>query len=178
MSPHPDRCPACGDQHACKGCGAPVPAGLDYDDVCENCLEWRFKRVLKFALDTPALPGAGIMMPRGVYCPVWERVPPSEVKRLKGLTTPPASPASQPVSASLGPADQVVDLDQIATVVHLKKRSMEKYIRRKEDPLPDPDFPAEVSGKAHHWNWSTVRPWLERNFNLPIPQQFPDVFRR
>jgi hypothetical protein len=118
------------------------------------------------------------MMPRGVYCLVWEKVPRVEVLQLKGLTAPPDSPEPPPASDSSGLADQVVDLDQIATVVHLKKRSMETYIRRKVDPLPDPDFPAEVNGKAHHWHWSTVRPWLMRNFNLPIPPQFPDVFRR
>jgi hypothetical protein len=71
----------------------------------------------------------------------------------------------------------LLDLSQIAALVHREKRSMENYKRRKNDPLPDSDFPGGA-GKRDFWQWSTIRPWLSRNFNTPIPEQFPDIYRR
>jgi hypothetical protein len=70
-----------------------------------------------------------------------------------------------------------LDLDQIAALVHKKKRSMERYKRQKDDPLPDPDFPGR-GGRKDYWKWSTIRPWLVRTFNLPIPEDCPDAYRR
>jgi hypothetical protein len=76
----------------------------------------------------------------------------------------------------VAPAEQVLDLDQIAAQVHLKKRSLEPYKRRSKDPLPAPDFPGG-GGRRDYWRWATIRPWLVRNFSLPIPEQFPDTSR-
>jgi hypothetical protein len=75
-----------------------------------------------------------------------------------------------------GTAADIVDLDQIAAVVHLKKSSLGAYKRRPNDPLPDPDFPGG-GGKRDYWRWSTICPWLVRNFSLPIPDQHPDIYR-
>jgi hypothetical protein len=72
---------------------------------------------------------------------------------------------------------EIVDLDQIAAIIHLKKSSMGAYKRRQTDPLPDPDFPGG-GGKRDHWSWNTIRPWLVRNFALPIPDHYPDISRR
>jgi len=85
-------------------------------------------------------------------------------------------PQAAPQQESLE-RDSNVDLEQIAAIVHLKARSMDRYKRRQEDPLPDPDYPGS-GGQRDHWRWSTVRPWLRRNFSLPIPEHFPDIYRR
>jgi hypothetical protein len=81
------------------------------------------------------------------------------------------------VQRNQGKGDQLLDLSQIAALIHLKKRSMENYKRRKDDPLPDPDFPGG-GGKRDYWQWSTIRPWLIRNSKIPIPEQFPDLSQR
>jgi hypothetical protein len=65
-----------------------------------------------------------------------------------------------------------IDLDQIAALVHRKKTSMGPYKRRKKDPLPPPDFEGG-GGERSLWNWSTIRPWLLRNFPYPLPQRCP-----
>jgi hypothetical protein len=75
-------------------------------------------------------------------------------------------------------SSDVLDLDQIAALVHKRKSSMGTYKRRKQDPLPDADFPREGRGHRDHWSWTTIRPWLVRNFSLPIPEQFPEIYRR
>jgi hypothetical protein len=68
----------------------------------------------------------------------------------------------------------VVDLDQIAALVHMQKRSLENYKRRAQDRLPDPDFPGG-GGKRDYWRWSTIRPWMARNFSFPIPEHAPSL---
>jgi hypothetical protein len=75
-------------------------------------------------------------------------------------------------AAPAAPLPGVVDLDQIAALAHLAKRSMEAYKRRKNDPLPDPDYPGG-GGRRDHWNWTTIRPWLVRNVKFPIPEDCP-----
>jgi hypothetical protein len=72
---------------------------------------------------------------------------------------------------------QAVDLDQIAALMKLKKRTMENYKRRKEDRLPTPDYPGG-GGRKDRWEWSTIQPWLERNATVPIPKDFPDAYRK
>jgi hypothetical protein len=54
---------------------------------------------------------------------------------------------------------------------------MENYKARKEDPLPKPDFPRRKRGERDHWLWSTIRPWMERNSGIPIPENFPGTGR-
>jgi hypothetical protein len=73
--------------------------------------------------------------------------------------------------------EESLDLNQIAALMHLKKSSMGRYKRRKNDPLPDPDSPGG-GGNKDYWRWSTIRPWLDRNCRTPLPEHFPDVWRR
>jgi hypothetical protein len=66
-----------------------------------------------------------------------------------------------------------VDLDQIAALCKLKKASMKPYKNRRDDPLPDPDIEGG-GGKRAFWFWSTVRPWIVRNFpSYPVPRPCP-----
>jgi hypothetical protein len=82
--------------------------------------------------------------------------------------------AIRAVDAAKLPDQEIVDLDQIASLVKLRKRSMNVYKRRKNDPLPDPDFPGG-GGKRDYWRWATVRPWLVRTFPIPIPEILPGI---
>jgi hypothetical protein len=89
-----------------------------------------------------------------------------------------AAEAGGPAGGSGGEhAPEWLDLDQIAALVHLRKRSLENYKRRQKDPLPEPDVPGG-GGHRGYWRWSTIRPWLERNFSFPFPKHFPDINRR
>jgi hypothetical protein len=67
-----------------------------------------------------------------------------------------------------------VDLAQAAALVHLTKRGLENYKRRKNDPLPAPDFPGG-GGRKDLWLWSTLRPWMERNFPFKLPEHFLSI---
>jgi hypothetical protein len=93
------------------------------------------------------------------------------------VASPQEGIASNPPTKEM--MEPLLDLDQIAALVHLRKRSMENYKwpKRKEDPLPDPDFPGKP-GQRGLWKWATIRPWLGRTFNLPLPKDPPDMGRR
>jgi hypothetical protein len=70
--------------------------------------------------------------------------------------------------------EQYVTLEQAAAVVNKSKRTLEKYKSQREDALPPPDVEGG-GGRADEWNWSTLRPWLERVFGRPLPQWFPSL---
>jgi hypothetical protein len=57
----------------------PIPANLNYDGVCEGCLERQFRRVLRQKADDPNF----VSPVRINYCPAWEVVPPLEAWALK-----------------------------------------------------------------------------------------------
>jgi hypothetical protein len=66
-----------------------------------------------------------------------------------------------------------IDRDQVAALCKLRKASLKAYVRRPDDPLPDPDIPGG-GGKRSFWQWSTIRPWIVRNFpSLPVPETCP-----
>jgi hypothetical protein len=67
---------------------------------------------------------------------------------------------------------QHVTLDQVAALVNKSKRTLERYKRRKNDPLPDPDIPGG-GGHADEWEYPAIRPWLERTFHRKLPAQIP-----
>jgi hypothetical protein len=78
---------------------------------------------------------------------------------------------------AMGPAPEgeYVDLDMIAARVHRKKRGLEHYKTRRNDPLPEPDVPGG-GGRKDLWLWSNVRPWMERTFNMRLPEHYPNPF--
>jgi hypothetical protein len=67
---------------------------------------------------------------------------------------------------------QYVTLDEMAAIVNRSKRTLEKLKDRKKDPLPPPDIEGG-GGKPHEWLWSTVRPWLEKEYGRTLPAEFP-----
>jgi hypothetical protein len=67
---------------------------------------------------------------------------------------------------------QYVTLDQAAARVERAKRTLEKLIKRKKNPLPDPDIQGS-GGKASEWDWDKLRPWLEQEYGRVLPRRLP-----
>jgi hypothetical protein len=83
----------------------------------------------------------------------------------------PAGDVTRPVAAE---DVQYVTLDKIAAIVNRNKKTMERLKKRKSNPLPDPAVEGG-GGKPDEWIWSNVRPWLEKEFNRPLPEQYPTL---
>lgn len=66
---------------------------------------------------------------------------------------------------------QLVTLDQLAVVVGLSKRSLERYKGR---GLPSPVRTGR-NGRAHLWNYTAVRSWLEDTFGVLLPERYPGI---
>jgi hypothetical protein len=71
------------------------------------------------------------------------------------------------------PVPRYVDLRQAAALVHKKKRALEHLKEPGKDPLPPADVDAR-RGSADLWLWTTIAPWLERTFHIPLTQLFPN----
>jgi hypothetical protein len=83
----------------------------------------------------------------------------------------PETPASEAVP-TLPTTPQYVTLDKAAAIVSRSKRTLEKLVNRKENPLPDPAIRG-TGGKPSEWIWSELRPWLEQEYGKHLPQRFP-----
>jgi hypothetical protein len=57
-------------------------------------------------------------------------------------------------------------------MVHKSKSTLEKYKNKKHHPLPDPTQEG-VGGRAALWEWSIMREWLQEEFGLKQPAEFP-----
>ena len=64
----------------------------------------------------------------------------------------------------------LVTLDQAAGMVHRTKRALEHYKSKGE--LPEPTVEGG-GGRAHLYDWRTLRPWLESTFGIKLPETFP-----
>lgn len=64
----------------------------------------------------------------------------------------------------------IVTLSQVAPIVGLSKRQLERYKTRKL--IPAPDF-VGGQGKADKWYWNRLRPSLEKQVRAGLPIQFP-----
>jgi hypothetical protein len=71
---------------------------------------------------------------------------------------------------------QYVTLDQIAAVVSRSKRTVEKLLTRKKNPMPTPDIEGG-GGKPNEWEWATIQPWLEKEFGRNLPERYPALRR-
>ncbi len=61
----------------------------------------------------------------------------------------------------------LVTLDQAAAAVKRRKRSLEHYKTKGKLPAP---FTRGGGGKPDLWEWRIIRPWLEAEFNLKLPE--------
>ena len=60
----------------------------------------------------------------------------------------------------------LVSLRDVAPLVGRSKRTLEKYDK------PPADIPGG-DGKTAFWDWQTLRPWLEEEFDTKLPERFP-----
>jgi hypothetical protein len=72
---------------------------------------------------------------------------------------------------------QYVTLDQAAARVNRHKKTLERRVNRKGSDAPPPDVEGG-GGKPHEWRWSTLRPWLEKEFGRKLPDRIPSRARR
>ena len=63
-----------------------------------------------------------------------------------------------------------VTLDQAAAMVNRSKRTLERY--KTADKLPTPTVEGG-GGRSGLWDWSVIRPWLMKEFNVILPERFP-----
>ncbi len=64
---------------------------------------------------------------------------------------------------------QLVDLDQIAALAMLSKRTLQEYVRQ----MPPP-YRRGRGRAAAVWLWQEVRPWLAEKFEMPrLPKLIP-----
>ena len=77
-------------------------------------------------------------------------------------------------AATTAALPDLVSLDQAAAAVHRGKRTLER--RKTEGTLPPPASEGG-GGKPDLWDWSTLRPWLEKEFGINLPQRFPGNLR-
>jgi hypothetical protein len=102
----------------------------------------------------------------------------ADVAALRAALEQPGGPGlrlarAEPAQAVLpftpaSPAEQLVTLDQMAAIVHLKKRSLERY----RPQLPPPAVLGR-RGRPTRWRWADVRGWLEQTFGQRLPEDFP-----
>ena len=64
----------------------------------------------------------------------------------------------------------LVTLDKAAASVHRKKRALEHYKTRGRLPAPTVEG---GGGKPDLWEWKVIRPWLESEFHIKLPETYP-----
>jgi hypothetical protein len=81
-----------------------------------------------------------------------------------------ATPAPAPGGV---PSRQYVTLDKAAAIVNRRKRTLEKHMKRPNNPLPQPDIRG-CGGRPSEWEWPKLRMWLEAEYSRSLPPVFPD----
>jgi hypothetical protein len=61
-------------------------------------------------------------------------------------------------------------LNQAAGIVHRSKRTLERY--KTTGKLPAPAVEGG-GGKPDFYDWKVMRPWLESEFGIKLPEVFP-----
>ncbi|GAC1473484.1 MAG: hypothetical protein NVSMB9_22180 [Isosphaeraceae bacterium] len=98
------------------------------------------------------------------------------LKSLGGTTAPQPGPEDPAVAAPREGNDpgaqwqDLVTLDQAASMVHTSKRTLERY--KTKGTLPAPVVEGG-GGRADRYLWSTIGPWLEEKFGIKQPAKYP-----
>jgi len=154
------------DRTRCPGCNAAVPAIASQLARYEcTCGKWELETGLLVipnmgpAGDPPAIVK--------VSNPLWKQVVghPKAVAKQQGK-------GGELLAETHHDVPQHITLDQMAAMVSRSKRTLEKLIGRKKNPLPDPDIPGG-GGKPNEWLWERIRPWLEGEYGRQLPETFP-----
>lgn len=82
------------------------------------------------------------------------------------------SDGGKPPAAADADPPQYVTLDQMAAMVNRSKRTVEKLLTRKLNPLPNPDI-SGGGGKPNEWKWAIIRLWLEKEYERKLPSVYP-----
>ncbi len=93
-----------------------------------------------------------------------------EVTRLRLEVRPAGAPHEQQILPFVQPTPdlQLVTLDQMAAMVRLQKRSLDRHRRQ----MPAPAVKGG-GGRPTMWAWAEVRPWLETTFGRALPVDYP-----
>jgi hypothetical protein len=94
--------------------------------------------------------------------------PEAKLSEAPALTDHPDEPSPSKASPE-APLD-LVTLDQAAGMVHKSKRTLERF--KTEGTLPPPVVEGG-GGKADLYDWKDMRPWLTKQFGIPLPEKFP-----
>jgi hypothetical protein len=138
-----------------------VGAGGERHRIAENREDWWAER---FRDRHAACESAVRDLPEINCTALWMEVQVDEAKAL--LELQPRLAMGQGGNAA-SPSSWYIDLDGMAALINKAKRTLEHYKKRKNDPLSLPDVEGG-GGRKHEWKWSTVRPWLERNFTRDL----------
>jgi hypothetical protein len=124
------------------------------DGFCFQCLETHMQYRDKRAGDQAIHPLAG----RLDIIRIANEIPPGELP--PELTPPPTE------------VPDLVTLDQAAAVVRKKKRTLERF--KTSGELPAPVGKSTEEG-ADMWDWKVLRPWLENQYRMRLPERYPHL---
>lgn len=82
----------------------------------------------------------------------------------------PDGPRKQLENESVAELPDRLTLDQAAAMVNRSKWTLERY--KSGDKLPTPTVEGG-GGRPDLWDWSVIRPWLMKEFNVILPERFP-----
>ena len=103
----------------------------------------------------------------GTHTPPWSFEFPNDCRIVAAALDAEAA-SEDAITPVEGDYFDVVTLDQIGAVVGRKGTSMRRY----KGDWPDPVLPGG-GGKAEHWRWCDVRPWLENKYGRKLPERYP-----
>jgi hypothetical protein len=103
-----------------------------------------------------------------------------ETEEVPAPDSPAGPPRADGQTAGVGAAESkspppveppdLVTLNQAAAIVHTSKRTLERYKTKGKLPAPAVEG---GGGKADRYDWKTMRPWLESEFGIKLPETFP-----
>lgn len=162
--PFPERCPKCNADIRSAGGWRVVADHRPDEATCPSCgstfdnISWRL------LVRGPSIVGPGE--------PATEPLGPGGNITILGTSAAGRIDfGSPPLHSPAAPGDEFEDLitlDQIAALVSRKKRALENYKSRM--PLPRVKG---GGGRPSEWAYSDIRPWLEKQFERPLPPRFP-----
>lgn len=126
-----------------------IPNRDAVERLCEMCYDWGHRSNDSYA--KPPMPGA------------------DETQQLDDLLRVVEGELTKQADSEPDLPDLITG-NQLGGLLGLSRRSISRYV--KKGLLPPPDI-TTADGKAHKWNWPTVRPAAEELLGRSLPAQFP-----
>jgi len=92
----------------------------------------------------------------------------ADVERLTQVVGELVAPQTIRIAEHQKAPEQHVDLDQVAAMLHISPRSLERY----RTQMPPPVRKGH-KGRRALWRWHELRPFLEETFEMNLPENFP-----